>query len=344
MAENNVLEHPVETYQTTSGIKIFAIPMQLFPILRGFAYLVIDDEMQRAILVDSGSGMPEANAQLEAGIRQVGEKLGRELNINSLDLILITHGHIDHFGGCSFLRSQTKAPIFIHELDIRNLSNYEERIAVVSRRLENFLIEAGVGENQRAHYLELYRITKSLGKSVSEIYTLERLELRDERYQILHVPGHCAGHVVIRIENILLSGDMVLDHISPHQSPERLTLYTGLGHYLESLDTLEKWAVGVELTLCGHGKPIRDLGQRIAGIRSIHEERLSRVLDILKKPQTTFDVAQQLFGEVQGYNILLAIEEAGAHVEFLYSRGLLGIENLQDLENHHAVPILYRRI
>ena len=45
------------------------------------------------------------------------------------------------------------------------------------------------------------------------------------------------------------------------------------------------------------------------------------------------EVSEQLFGEVSGYNILLAIEEAGAHVEYLYQHGFLFIANLSAVEN-----------
>jgi glyoxylase-like metal-dependent hydrolase (beta-lactamase superfamily II) len=138
---------------------------------------------------------------------------------------------------------------------------------------------------------------------------------------------------------------MVLGHISPHQSPERLTLYTGLGHYLESLSRLEQWAQDVDLILGGHGPVIHDLGKRVGEIRQIHQERLEKVLEICNQPQTIYEVSKQLFGEVHGYNVLLAIEEAGAHVEYLYSRGFLGIENLDEIKNNHAATaIQYRQI
>jgi len=65
----------------------------------------------------------------------------------------------------------------------------------------------------------------------------------------------------------------------------------------------------------------------------------------LQQPRTIAEVSQFLFGEVHGYNILLALEETGAHVEYLYQRGLLEIANLDDLENtHQVVPIRYRRL
>ena len=46
-----------------------------------------------------------------------------------------------------------------------------------------------------------------------------------------------------------------------------------------------------------------------------------------------------------GYNVLLALEEAGAHVEYLYQRGLLAIDNLLDLESSSGpAAICYRSL
>jgi hypothetical protein len=61
--------------------------------------------------------------------------------------------------------------------------------------------------------------------------------------------------------------------------------------------------------------------------------------------RTIAEVSADLFNEVRGYNELLAIEEAGAHIEYLYQRGLLEIANLEELvEREDAVAIRYRRI
>ncbi len=337
----------IREFRSSGGARIFAIPLQLFPILQGFAYLVVDEEENRLSfsLIDSGSGTLDSNQNLISGLKFAGEMMGQELDLSRLDRIFITHGHIDHFGGCVQLRSQTSARVYIHELDLRNLTNYEERIVVVSKHLEEFLVEAGASDSLKERCLELYRITKSLGRSITVDRTYEAENFRIGRIQALHVPGHCAGHVVLKLDNVLFSGDMVLSHISPHQAPERLTHFTGLGHYLESLAKLEKWASDVEITFGGHGAPIIDLPKRIGEIREVHQERLAIVLEILQQPQTIAEVSHKLFGEVNGYNVLLALEETGAHVEYLYQRGLLEIANLEDLENsHRAVPIRYRRI
>ncbi len=40
---------------------------------------------------------------------------------------------------------------------------------------------------------------------------------------------------------------------------------------------------------------------------------------------------------------MLSVEEAGAHVEYLYQRGLLGISNLAEIE-HGKEPLLYIKL
>ena len=52
----------------------------------------------------------------------------------------------------------------------------------------------------------------------------------------------------------------------------------------------------------------------------------------MDEPRTIAEGSHALFGEAHGYNVLLALEEAGAHVEYLYQRGLLEIENLEEVE------------
>ena len=267
------------------------------------------------------------------------------IDFNDLTHILITHGHIDHFGGLTWLRPQTHALLGVHELDLRNLTNYEERITVVSHRLLSYLIEAGFPEDRGQELIEVYQITKRMVRSVNVDFTYEAVGMQVGPFEMLHVPGHCPGQVVIRLHDVLFSGDQVLHDISPHQSPEQLTLSTGLDHYLKSLTQLRTWAKDVRITLAGHQKPIDDLDGRIKTIISLHQERLEIILDFLREPHTIKEVAEQLFGEVHGYNVLLAIEEAGAHVEYLEKRGLLSIENLKELENNAGpIPMDYRRL
>jgi glyoxylase-like metal-dependent hydrolase (beta-lactamase superfamily II) len=316
-----------------------------FPELWGFAYLVLVDfnAIHYRVLIDVGSGFGDSNRHLEAGIQAASEMLGQAIGFEDLTHILITHSHIDHFGGLAFVRPRAHALLGVHELDLRNLTNYEERLIVVARRLESFLVEAGVAEERRQGLIEMYKVTKSIFRSVPVDFTFEAVGMRLGPFEMLHVPGHCAGHVVIRLHDILFSGDHILQDTSPHQSPEHLTLSTGLDHYLKSLEKACGWAQGVRLTLGGHKQPIVDLTGRVEQIRSLHRHRLIKVLELLQEPHTVEEVSKALFGEVHGYNVLLALEEAGAHVEYLDQRGLLGIENLKALESSSdLIPIRYR--
>jgi glyoxylase-like metal-dependent hydrolase (beta-lactamase superfamily II) len=335
--------HIFQAFETNGGARIYRIPMQVFPDLWAYATLVLLDDY--IVLIDTGSGFGDANAQLEAGFELAGKAAGRSLRIEDLTHILITHGHIDHFGGLVFLRGRTRALVGIHELDLGILTQYEERVAIAENRLKAYLIETGVPEDKRAGVLNMYSLNKSLTHSVPVDFTYGARNMRLGAFEMLHVPGHCAGHVVIRLHDVLFSGDHVLGKITPHQSPERLTYYNGLGHYLDSLTRLEMWAGAIPLTLAGHDDPITDLPGRINEIRAEHAARLEKTLAFLEEPHTIADVSHRLFGSINGYHALLAIEEAGAHVEYLHQRGLLRIVNVDELEaNDGPVTILYRRI
>ncbi|HWQ84412.1 MAG TPA: MBL fold metallo-hydrolase [Anaerolineales bacterium] len=322
------------------------MPLELFPGFWGYAYLVLVDlpgSPSMQVLIDSGSGLDSSNEHLEAGLQAVSEVVDLPVGLPDLTHVLITHGHIDHFGGLSYIRPRSQAEFGVHELDWRIVANYEERLVVAARRLEGFLIEAGINPERRSAMLDLYQLTKGLYRSVDADFTYEACGMRVGPFELLHVPGHCAGHVVIRLDDVLFSGDHILSEISPHQSPERITLSTGLSHYLHSLSALRSWGQGIELVLGGHRAPVDSLEQRIAEIESLHHQRLNQVLDILRQPGTVSDVSQALFGKVHGYNVLLAVEEAGAHVEYLYQHGRLAIENLSEVENNPTpIPIVYR--
>lgn len=334
--------HTFAQFTTTQGARIYRLPLEAFHNFWVYAYLVfVDDQI---VLIDSGSGSGESNRCLQEGFERVQTEEGLASVLDSLGTILITHGHIDHFGGLPFLVENTAAKVGIHELDLRNLTNYEERIIVSERRLRDFLVEAGVDQEKREQIVRVYMLNKMLSKSVPVDFTYNAIKMQLGRFAFLHVPGHSAGHVAIRLDDYVFCGDHVLNGISPHQWPERLTLNMGLGHYLDSLDKFDAWAgEGYSLILSGHNEAVENLSTRIRQIKGIHAKRLERALNILSEPHTIAEVSSQLFPNVGGYDILLSVEEAGAHVEYLYQRGLLGIANINEIELG-AAPLLYQRL
>lgn len=341
LAKNNT--RSAQMFESVEGARIYQIPVEAFPGFWMFVYVVFVNDHR--VLIDSGSNFIQSNENLDEGMEYVSEQEGKLISYGDLTHIFITHGHIDHFGGLAYLKPQTEAKIGVHSLDKRNLTNYEERLVIVAKRLDRYLLESGVTVDKAKDMHEMYMLSKSLYQSVEIDFTYDEVGMRVGPFEMLHVPGHSAGIVIIRLHDVLFSGDHVLSGISPHQSPESLTLNTGLGHYLNSLKVAKHWAADVRLTLGGHKDPIDDLGTRIDEIRAEHAERLNKIMRMFAETRTIEEVSAELFGKVDGYNVLLALEEAGAHVEYLYQRGLLGIDNLEQIDKGDGVvPIRYRRL
>jgi glyoxylase-like metal-dependent hydrolase (beta-lactamase superfamily II) len=333
----------IRQFTTRSGHQIVRIPVEVFPNFWATIYVVQAGEYR--VLIDIGSGFNTANEQVLAGLDAASAALGQPMGLPDLTHILITHGHIDHYGGLTQLRPQTSAQVGVHELDLRILTNYEERTAIVTHRLSGYLVECGLAPARHSELMNLYSVNKSLYQSSEVDFTFEAAGMQLGPFEFLHVPGHCSGQVVIKLDEVLFAGDFVLSRTTPHMAPESLSLNTGLTHYLESLDRIRPWVTDVELTLPGHEDEIRDLDERIDAIKAHHVDRLQKTLDLLAEPGTVSEVSDGLFGDPQGYNALLAIEEAGAHVEYLYTRGQLGISNLEDAQDRSdPVPLKYVRL
>ena len=321
---------------TGDGRIIYSFRVRSFATLVNNIYII--DGGEGLILVDCGSGMPQANAELEAGFAAVSETFGRAVSLADISTILITHGHIDHFGGLNFVRRFTDAPIGVHILDRRVLSNHEERVVFSYRRLGDFLESAGVAIGQRESLMSIYLLGKTYYQSTPIQFLLEEGRPAVGDIGVYHVPGHCPGQVCLQVDDILLTADQILSRITPHQAPESITHHMGLSHYLDSLDKIAA-VPGVRLGLGGHEDPMDDVPARIEAIRQSHDDRLGKVMAICREPKSIAEISRDLFGRVDSYHVLLALEETGAHVEYLHQRGELVAANLEEIE-HTSHPVV----
>jgi glyoxylase-like metal-dependent hydrolase (beta-lactamase superfamily II) len=331
----------VRRFDSGSGARIYRITCEAFP---GFAvniYLLL--EAGPPTIVDAGSGFGEANQQLLEGLERVRTEFNEPIVLADIQRIIITHGHIDHFGGLAFLHERApRAEIAIHELDARILTAFEERVAVAKKALRVFLQEAGVRPDLLAGFLDIYGFSKKNVRSLPVARTLvDNQQLDGLRF--IHTPGHCPGQVCIAVGDVLLTADHILPEISPHQAPESIMPYTGLGHYLESLDKVGRMG-GFDLALGGHREAITDVYKRIGEIRQGHDRKLDKILTLIRQspqPLTMNEISKQLYTHVQGFHILLALEEVAAHVEYLYQHDKLTIANLDEYEREENAAIRY---
>lgn len=318
-------------FETPSGAKIHRIPVEAFPKFWAYAYLV--QKGDEHILIDSGSGTDASHKNLLVGLQQAG------LQPSDLTHILLTHAHIDHFGGLSKLRPITDAKIGVHELDVQTVAHHEARLALISKRLGSFLAEAGLAEEECDTLLNIYRFTKAIYQStpVDFVYGDQAVGL-----DLIHLPGHCPGHVAMRLDDVVFCGDMVVEGVTPHLSPESINPYSGLDHYLTSLNRLEQWASGVRLIFNGHDDVITDLHPHIQSTRENIVRRMNKAVEALAEPKTIAETAQAVYGEIAGYNGLLMIEKTGAYIEYLYEHGMIEIVNSDEMEQ--GSPARYRRL
>ena len=322
-------------HDLSDGTLIYSFPVRVFGEFTANIYLLRRGEY--TVLIDTGSGTPQSNADLSAGFAALGDAF----DWADLSRIVITHGHIDHHGGLDFVRTLTQAPVAVQELDRPVLSAYRERIVLTSRALRAFLHGAGVDAAGVAAFMGMYGAGKTRFKGGPVETVLQHGDVLDGVFRVIHTPGHCPGQVCLRVGEVLLSADQVLAHTNPHLSAESITPGNGLSHYLHSLDLLDA-EEGIALTLAGHEEPIHDLRARTAAIRASHTRKMERILGICPVPHSLRAITAQLYPRVKQYDTLLALEKVGALVEYLNARGELQVANLAQMEQDESAAPLYQ--
>ncbi len=322
-------------------MRIYRIPCQVFEALSARVYLLLG--AGPPTLVDAGSGFGRSTEDILSGIESIHERFGEAIRPSDIQRIIITHGHVDHIGGLTGLLMTMKAEVAVHPLDQVAVASHREYVAVGNSRLRVFFQQAGVEPARRA---ELLKISHFVGTPVERVDVQQSLADGQELdgLRIIHTPGHSPGHICIGVGNILLSADHILAKTVPQQWPESTAPFTGLGHYLASLDKIERMQ-GFELTLAAHEQPIHDLGARIHSIRGAHFRRLDRLIEMLRRvgrPLSVNEIANELYPESTGFRQVLAITDVGSRVEYLHQRGRLTVTNLDEVDQSETPVYRYQ--
>jgi glyoxylase-like metal-dependent hydrolase (beta-lactamase superfamily II) len=328
----------VRRFRAGSGARIYALEVETFPNHVNNVYLLMEDG--HSLLFDCGSGSATSQRDLALGFAVVRAHFGEPVRFDALDWCVVSHAHYDHFGGVNRLRESTRARLAVHELDARVISCFDERIVIASKDCDVFWRRAGVPDDERSTLLELYVAAKSAFRAQEVDRLLRDGDVIGPGCRVHHVPGHCPGLVCLQVHDVLLTSDHVLSRITPHQFPQAITPFGGLEHYFHSLAKVRRLE-GINFALGGHEEPIWDLRARIDAIALFHRERLARVLELCAEPRTVDQVTSGLFGDQQGYSRILALDEAGAHVEYLHQLGRLRIANLDAVQRSRDPVIEY---
>ena len=333
----------IRRFVSNAGVRIYRIPCRVLPNLdlTGRVYLLLG--AGPPTLVDTGSGREESTQDILLGFDTVRTQFGESVQLSDVKRVLITHAHIDHFGGLADILHRTDAEVGIHPLDCRMIAAFDERLVVSNNLLQAFLIQAGLSPERQA---EMIQLASHRRKPVGSALVTFAIHDGDEfdGLQFIHTPGHAPGHVCIRIGDILLTGDHILARTVSQQWPESTSPYLGLGHYLDSLDKIQQLQ-GIRVALAGHEPPIENLHRRIGEIRESNFRRLKRLLDILAKapePLTIEEATRQMYAHQHGFSSLLALTDVGARIEYLDQHGRLAIVNLPEMDSSPLPVYRYR--
>jgi glyoxylase-like metal-dependent hydrolase (beta-lactamase superfamily II) len=303
-----------------AGIHRLQIPTP-FAVGRVNCYLIEDEPLT---LVDTG---PNSGKALD----ELGAQLGaRGHAIEDLELVIVTHQHIDHLGLVEIVAGHSGAEVAALGLAAERLANFDEDAEADDRFAVELMLRNGIPEEVTAALRSVSRSFRGWGSHVEVTRPLadgERVELRDRTLTVLHRPGHSPSDTVFWDEErrILIAADHLLPHISSNPlvtrpldgSPQRIQ---ALVTYIESMRKTRE--MPAEIVLPGHGDPIVDHVALIDDRLAQHERRKEKIHGMIAEhPRTGYELAQAIWGNVAVTQAFLTLSEVIGHADLLVNEG-----------------------
>lgn len=269
-------------------------------------------------MIDTGVATERAYAALVSELARHG------LSPGDIERVILTHKHIDHIGNAWRIQQQSGAEILIHESETESVTDVDPGgdrfIGLVKQRLREWNVPYEAFPDSSSRRKISWEIESAEATGLKEG---DRIPAGDGELQVVHTPGHTMGSICLLGGEHLFSGDHVLPEISPNIGGGDMRQDGLLRHYLQSLDRIVAEADPDVRVLPGHGDPFESLHERCRELSVHHHERLESAVEILMKggPQTVYEIARQLFGEIQDFHVVLGCAEAAAHLEYLVDEG-----------------------
>ncbi len=267
-------------------------------------------------LLDTGPKTNPARKAIEKTLEAHG------LRSRDLKRIIITHGHVDHFGLARELAQKSGAEIYIHPYDA---SKVRPGYSFIQEKLP-LLQEAGVPEEKLKELEGWSKKAEGFLDPLDELHPLwENEEILFDSFslKVIHCPGHSQGHICLYSERRgeLFGGDHILNHITPNPTIEPSPEAPGrksqsLMQYLHSLKKIER--LSLRRVFPAHGSVIDSPSRRIKEIYQHHHRRKESLYRLLNgQGSTAYALGHKLFGPPKGMNIFLIVSEVLAHLDLL---------------------------
>jgi glyoxylase-like metal-dependent hydrolase (beta-lactamase superfamily II) len=325
---NGELDEEQKTLELAAqaGIHRLAIPTP-FMVGRVNAYLIEDSPLT---LIDSGPNSAKALDELEQALAQRGHA------IEDIELLVITHQHIDHFGLAAILARRSGAQVAALEGLATFLAGYGQQAELDDLFAQRLMLRHGIPSEVVTALRAVSAGFRAWGSAVQVTRPLAdggELRLRDRTLRVLHRPGHSPSDTVFLDESrsILLAADHLIAHISSnpllarplesdadYDGPRPQALLT----YMASLERTR--AMELELVLPGHGRPITDHVTLIDERFRLHQRRAEKIHRLISgQPRSAHEIAQEMWGNVAVTQAYLTLSEVLGHVDLLLRDGLV---------------------
>jgi glyoxylase-like metal-dependent hydrolase (beta-lactamase superfamily II) len=303
-----------------AGIHRIAIPTP-FAVGRVNVYLIEDEPLT---LVDAGPNSGTSFDELQRGIAGLGHQL------EDIELVILTHQHIDHLGLVSLVAAHSGADVAAIDVAVPFVENFSVEAQADDDFARETMLRHGIPEDVVSALSSVSRAFRAWGARAEVTRVLrdgEEMSFRDRTLHVHHRPGHSPTDTVFhdRERRILIAADHLLGHISsnplitrpPEGSSERPQ---ALVSYLHSLRATRE--MDVELVLPGHGDPVTDHRRLIDERFALHRRRADKIERLLAdRPRTAYEVAQALWGNIAVTQAYLTLSEVLGHVDLLLNDG-----------------------
>ncbi len=181
--------------------------MQIIPIKlkRSKAYLIKDD---KNILIDAGNPGDAALIMYDIQLNlEEGE---------TVDYVIVTHAHSDHYGSINEIKERTGAKVIIHENDYETMKK-GMNFKLIPFSFLGKVLNLFIGKKDTEHPQGVKPCEADIVIS-SEEFDLKPYGVHGK---VIHTPGHTPGSVSIFLENkTAIIGDLNMSLIIP-EKPER---------------------------------------------------------------------------------------------------------------------------
>jgi glyoxylase-like metal-dependent hydrolase (beta-lactamase superfamily II) len=303
-----------------AGIHRLAIPTP-FAVGRVNCYLIEDEPLT---LVDTGPNSGKALDELE---RQLAERGHR---IEDLELVIITHQHIDHLGLIEIVTERSGAEVAAIDVAVARLRNFSEDAELDDEYAAALMRRYGIPEDVVTALRAVSASFRAWGADAEVTRPLtdgERLEMGDRSLQVQHRPGHSPSDTVFWDEHrrILIAADHLIAHISSNPLITRPLDGSGerpraLIDYIASMRRTRE--LPARIVLPGHGDPITAHRELIDDRLAMHRRRATKLLGLIaEEPRSAYELAQAMWGNVAVTQAFLTLSEVIGHVDILVGAG-----------------------